>query len=56
MNSVQFNAGASRQALLDAAKLLADMTPIYEDIREYMIKATHERFQGPSPRVRGNRR
>jgi phage gpG-like protein len=50
MFNVQFNAGASRQALIEAAKLLADMTPVYNDIREYMVRVTEQRFQqGVSP-------
>lgn len=50
MFRVQFNAGASRDALRKAIAKLEDMTPLYTDIGEYMIEATRQRFQkGQSP-------
>lgn len=50
MFGMQFNAGASREAIRKAIAQLEDMTPIYQDIGEYMIRATKERFQrGVSP-------
>lgn len=45
MFRVQFNSGRSRQAIREAIALLEDMTPVYEDIGEYMIEATRKRFQ-----------
>lgn len=44
MFGVQFNAGASRQAIREAIAKLDDMTPIYRDIAEYMVEATRKRF------------
>lgn len=50
MFSIQFNAGASRQKLIDAKTLLGDLTPVYRDIGEYMVEATRKRFvQGVAP-------
>jgi phage gpG-like protein len=50
MFGVQFNAGTSRQAIREAISLLTDMTPVYQDIGEYMTEATRQRFQkGVSP-------
>lgn len=50
MFQVQFNAGASRDALRKAIASLEDMTPIYSDVGEYMVAATKQRFQkGVSP-------
>ncbi len=50
MIGVQFNAGKTRQALREAIDQLQDMTPVYEDIGEYMIEATRERFRtGTAP-------
>lgn len=50
MFSVQFNAGASREALRTAMNQLEDMTPIYADIGEYMVNATRQRFlKGQAP-------
>lgn len=47
---VQFNAGRSRQALIETAHLLDDMTPVHAEIYEYMLRATKKRFQqGVSP-------
>lgn len=47
MFNVQFNAGQSREALRRAAEALgqAGMRPAYEEIGEYMIRATEQRFQ-----------
>lgn len=44
MFNIQFNAGASRAAIRKAIGLLADMTPVYRDIGEYMVEATRKRF------------
>lgn len=44
MFSIQFNIGPSRQALKRATDLLADMTPVFQDIAEYMVEATKKRF------------
>lgn len=44
MNRVQFNAGPTREALRIALSVLTDMTPIYQDVGDYMIDATHKRF------------
>lgn len=50
MFKVQFNAGASREAIRDAAARLKDMTPIFADVGEYMLQATRERFvKGEAP-------
>lgn len=50
MIGVQFNAGKTRDALRAAIAQLQDMTPVYEDIGEYMIGATKARFlTGTSP-------
>ncbi len=47
MFNVQFNAGQSRAALRRAIDALgqAGMRPVYEEIGEYMIRATEQRFQ-----------
>ena len=45
MFNVQFNAGATREALKRAIAEVEDMTPVYTDIGEYMITATRRRFQ-----------
>lgn len=44
MFGVQFNAGASRDAIRKSLALMRDMTPVYQDVVEYMIQATRERF------------
>lgn len=50
MFGVQFNAGRSRQAIREAIQQLGDMTPVFEDIGEYMIEATRQRFvKGQAP-------
>ncbi len=50
MIGIQFNAGASRDALREAIGQLDDMTPLYTDVGEYMVEATRKRFQqGVSP-------
>lgn len=50
MFGMQFNAGTTREALRKAMEQLGDMTPIYAEIGEYMVKATRQRFlKGQSP-------
>lgn len=50
MFGVQFNAGASREAIRKAIGQLEDMTPLYRDIAEYMLEATRARFRtGTAP-------
>ena len=48
--NVQFNAGETRAALQRAIAGMEDATPLYEDIAEYMVDATRQRFiQGVGP-------
>lgn len=48
--SVQFAIGPSRVAIQQAVRQLADMTPVFQDIGEYMIQATRQRFvEGKAP-------
>lgn len=50
MFGVQFNAGRSRQAIREAMAQLDDMTPLFDDIAEYMLDATRQRFiKGVAP-------
>ena len=50
MIGVQFNAGASRQALKNAIHAIEDLTPVYNDIGEYMVETTRQRFvSGTAP-------
>ncbi|RIV82959.1 phage virion morphogenesis protein [Aurantiacibacter xanthus] len=50
MFGVQFNAGASREVIRRAAAQLANMTPVYEDIREYLLERHRRRFvDGKTP-------
>ena len=50
MFNTQFNAGPSRQAIRNALARLEDMTPLFRDITEHMIRATRERFaKGVAP-------
>ncbi len=44
MLKVEFNAQGAREAIRRALATLSDMTPVYEDIGEYMIEATRRRF------------
>ena len=44
MFKTEFNAAAVFDQLDRARGLLEDMTPVYEDIAEYMVKATRDRF------------
>lgn len=44
MPKVQFKAEGARAALRKAIHSLEDLTPIYQDIGEYMIEATRRRF------------
>lgn len=44
MLKVEFKADGARAAIRKALETLSDMTPIYEDIGEYMIEATRRRF------------
>jgi len=45
-----FNNEASKKALRRAADLLGDMTPVYQDVGEYMLEATRDRFRkGEAP-------
>lgn len=46
----EFNAGATRAAIRAAAAQIEDMTPIFQDITEYMVEATRRRFRtGKAP-------
>jgi phage virion morphogenesis protein len=48
--NVQFNAGETRSALQRAIAGMEDATPLYEDVAEYMVDATRQRFiQGVGP-------
>ena len=50
MIGVQFNVGKTRDALREAIGLLQDMTPVYEDVAEYMTEKTRQRFiSGKAP-------
>lgn len=50
MYNVQFNAGRSREAIREAIAQLDDMTPVFQDIGEYMLEATRQRFaEGKAP-------
>jgi phage gpG-like protein len=50
MFGMQFNAGASREAIRRAIGQLEDMTPIFTRVAEYMKGATEDRIQkGVSP-------
>lgn len=50
MLKVEFKADGARAAIRKALETLSDMTPIYEDIGEYMIEATRRRFiSGTAP-------
>lgn len=42
---VIFNVGASRDAIRRALATLRDMTPVYQDIVEELLKSTTERFR-----------
>ncbi|HXD02880.1 MAG TPA: phage virion morphogenesis protein [Novosphingobium sp.] len=44
MFNVQFNAGESREAIRRAIAALEDMTPLFQDVAEYMTEATRQRF------------
>ncbi len=44
MFKIEFNASAVFAQLDRARAALTDMTPVYEDISEYMVKATRDRF------------
>lgn len=47
---VKFKAEAAQAAIRAALATLSDMTPIYRDVGEYMVKATRERFvKGEAP-------
>ena len=45
MIKVEFNAKPVFDALAKARELLEDMTPIHQDIGEYMLQATRDRFR-----------
>jgi len=50
MANVEFNNAEALAALQRAQTLLADMTPVYAEIGEYMIQATRDRFvRGEAP-------
>jgi len=50
MFSVQFNAGPSRDAIRRALAQLANPVPMFEEIGEYMLEATRQRFiRGEAP-------
>lgn len=44
MLDVKFNLEPSRNAIRKAIALLDDMTPVYQDISEYMLQAHRQRF------------
>lgn len=44
MIAIKFNNEAAISALRSLRARLADMTPVYRDIGEYMVKATRDRF------------
>lgn len=44
MFTTDFKASAATQAIRRAAAHLKDMTPLFQDVREYMIAATRGRF------------
>lgn len=44
MFKIEFNAQAARDAIRAAMDTLSDMTPVYDDIGEYMVDATRRRF------------
>ena len=45
MFRVEFNYQAASTALRDASEELADMTPVYAEIGDYMVEATKDRFR-----------
>lgn len=50
MNTVKFNAEGAQAAIRQALATLKDMTPVYQDVGEYMIEATRRRFiEGKAP-------
>jgi len=50
MPSIEFKADAARAAIREAKALLADMTPIFQDVQEYMVEVTRKRFStGTAP-------
>lgn len=50
MRKVDFNTTAIRDAIQSARDKLEDMTPIFRDVREYMVRATRKRFtEGKDP-------
>lgn len=50
MFNVQFNAGPSRDAILRAVEQLGNPVPMFEEIGEYMVEATRQRFiSGEAP-------
>lgn len=50
MFGVQFNAGATREAIRRAIDQLEDLTPLFQDVAEYMTEATRQRFiSGTAP-------
>lgn len=50
MIGVQFNVGKTREALKAAIAQLQDMTPVYEDVADYMVEKTRLRFiEGKAP-------
>lgn len=44
MFGVQFNAGKSQTAIRSALALLRDMTPVFQEVLDYMIRVTEQRF------------
>jgi phage virion morphogenesis protein len=44
MSTVQFNTTEAAAAIRRAAEQLDDMTPLFQDVAEYMIEATRKRF------------
>ncbi|NCP19060.1 MAG: phage virion morphogenesis protein [Erythrobacter sp.] len=50
MFDVEFNAEASRNALARAMRELENMTPVYQDIADYLVDAHRQRFiEGRDP-------
>lgn len=50
MSKTELQTGAVREAIAAAKKTLTDLTPVFRDVKEYMVQATRQRFrQGVDP-------
>lgn len=50
MLKIEFDVTRATEALRKTAAALTDMTPVYQDVTEYMVEATRKRFiQGVDP-------